>query len=72
MEVVSINASTREVVIKTVEEHFSLYEMQPQHEIDTEVLEALATNSFASATNIEAADTMLRDKGIVLKLVRED
>lgn len=72
MQVVSINPNTREIVIKTGEDHFNLYELDLINEIDTEDLDELLMKVFADASNVEAADAMLREKGVVLRLLRAD
>ena len=72
MEVTSINASTREVVIKTAEEHYDLYELELQRIIETEELEKIVSQAFKNGTTIDSVEQILRDNGIVMKLRRSD
>ena len=72
MNVISINAGTREVVIKTGKEHYNLYELDLLNVIDTHELDKIVHYAFSAASDIESAEVILREKGIVLRLIRED
>ena len=72
MNVISINAGTREVVIKTCKEHYNLYELDLLNAIDTQELDKIVHHAFSAASDIESAEVILREKGIVLRLIRED
>jgi len=72
MNVISINAGTREVVIKTGKEHYNLYALDLVNVIDTEVLDDVVREAFTAASDIEGAEVILRDKGVVLRLMRAD
>ncbi len=72
MNVISINAGTREVVIKTGKEHYNLYELDLLNVIDTQELDDIVRDAFTAASDIEGAEVILRDKGVVLRLMRAD
>lgn len=62
MNVISINAGTREVVIKTGKEHYNLYELDLLNVIDTQELDKIVHHAFSAASGCRISRGNIQEK----------